>query len=123
MRVPDRVYAVTDKPMTWTRAIILGTLIIAVSIALLAQLPSLIIYWADQEVARIIEWSTKIPGVNDNGLNTIQIRMIRDIVANAVQMGLLTGMLIAAYIWLERKRKRTGGKGQQDVVKGYLSGK
>ena len=49
--------------------------------------------------------------------------MIRDVVANAVQMGILTVMLGGAYFWQERKRKRTGGKGVQDVVKGYMPGK
>ena len=118
-----RLYKYTDREMTWTRAILLGTLIWIVSIVLLAQLPSLIIYWADQYVAEIIELSTKIPLVNDEGLNTTQIRIIRDLVANGVQMGLLVAMLVAAYIWQERKRKRVGGKGVQDVVKGYMPGK
>ena len=38
-------------------------------------------------------------------------------------MGILTVMLIGAYFWQERKRKRTGAKGLQDTVKGYMSGK
>ena len=78
---------------------------------------------ADQYVAEIIEFSKKIPGVGNEGLNTTQIKIVRDIVANAVQMGALTVMLVAMYIWQERKRKRTGGRGLQDVVKGYMPGK
>ena len=35
----------------------------------------------------------------------------------------LTVMLIVAYFWQEKKRKRTGAKGHQDTVKGYMSGK
>jgi len=109
--------------MSWTKAILLGTLIWIVGILLLGQLPSIIIYWNDQNIASIIEFTQKIPGVGDAGLNTIQINMLRDIVANAVQMGILTVMLVAAYIWQERKRKRTGTKGHQDTVKGYMAGK
>lgn len=123
MSLRERVYARTDKPMSWTKAILLGTLIWVVGILLLGQLPSIIIYWNDQNIASIIEFTQEIPGVGEAGLNTTQINMIRDIVANAVQMGILTAMLVAAYFWQERKRKRTGAKGLQDPVKGYMSGK
>jgi hypothetical protein len=123
MAILDRVYKQTDKEMTWTRAIVLGTIIWIVGIALLAQLPSVIIYKADQYIAEIIEFSGKLPLVNDEGLNSKQIQMVRDIVANTVQMGLLVAMLVGAYIWQEKKRKRTGSKGVQDVVKGYMPGK
>ena len=123
MAVSDRIYRHTDKPMTWTRAIVLGTIMYALAILLLGQVPSVIIYAADQYVAELIEFSTRVPGVSAEGLNTTQIKIIRDIVANGVQMGALAVMLVAMYIWQERKRKRTGGRGIQDVVKGYMPGK
>ena len=119
----DRLYKITDREMTWTKAIVLGTLIWIIGIVLLAQLPSVIIYMADQYVGEIIEFSADVPGVNDAGLNTTQIRIVRDLVANGVQMGILVAMLVGAYIWQEKKRKRTGGKGLQDVAKGYMPGK
>jgi hypothetical protein len=123
MAMLDRVYKITDKPMTWTRAIVLGFGIWVLVILLLGQLPSVIIYKADQYVADLIDFSRDIPGVHDAGLNTTQIRIIRDLVANGVQMTILVAMLIFAYVWQEKKRKRMGGKGLQDPVKGYLSGK
>jgi hypothetical protein len=123
MALPERVYKFTDRPMTWTRAILTGLGIWVIAIILLGQLPSWIIYKADQSVSTLIEWSKSIPLVNDEGLNPKQIEMIRDIVANGVQMGALVAMLVVAYFWQERKRKRTGGKGVQDVVKGYMPGK
>ena len=119
----ERLYKYTDREMTWTKAIILGTIIWIVAIVLLAQIPSLIIYYADQYVGEIIDFTTNLPLVNEEGLNTTQIRIIRDLVANGVQMGLLVAMLIGAYIWQEKKLKRTGGKGLQDVAKGYMPGK
>jgi hypothetical protein len=119
----DRVYKYTDRPMSWTRAIIIGTIIWVVAIMVLGQLPSVIIYKADQYVAELIELSKNIPGVSAEGLNTTQIKVVRDIVANTVQIGALVVMLVAAYIWQERKRKRTGGRGLQDTVKGYMPGK
>lgn len=121
--IPERVYRYTDRPMTWTRAIVYGFLIWVLAIILLGQIPSVIIYKADQYVAEIIEFSTKIPGVNDEGLNPTQIKMVRDLVANGVQMTLLVVMLAVAYFWQKAKHKRTGGKDLQDVVKGYMPGK
>ena len=119
----DRFYRWTDAPMTWARAIVLGLLLYVVAIILLGQLPSVIIYKFDEYVATLVEWSGKLPVIPDEGLNPKQIQIVRDMVANGVQMGILTVMLIAAYIWQERKRKRTGAKGLQDTVKGYMSGK
>jgi hypothetical protein len=123
MALRERVTQRADKPMTWAKAILLGTLIWIISILILGQLPSLIIYKADELVAQIIEFSKSLPGVGDSGLATLQIRIIRDIIANTVQMGLLVAMLVGAYIWQEKKRKRTGSKGLTDPVKGYMSGK
>ena len=121
--IPERVYRYTDREMTWAKAVLLGLLIWVVAIVLLGQLPSIIIYKFDQYIAEIIEFTKRIPGVNKAGLNTIQVKMIRDVVANAVQMGLLTGMLAGAYFWQKAKQKRTGAKGLTDPVKGYMPGK
>jgi hypothetical protein len=123
MSMRERVYRYTDKPMTWTRAIVLGTLIWALVIILTGQVPSWIIYKADQDIAQLIEWSKNIPGVSKEGLNTVQIKIIRDIVANTIQMGALVAILVVAYYWQKGKQKRTGAKGLQDPIKGYLSGK
>lgn len=123
MAITQRIYKHTDKPMSWTGAILSGLVIWLLAIVFLGQVPSLIIYKADTYVSEIIEFSKKIPGVGDAGLNTIQIRIVRDIIANTVQMGLLVAALVFTYIWQERKRKRLGGKGVTDVVKGYMPGK
>jgi hypothetical protein len=123
MALRDRVFKYTDRPMSWTKAILIGFAIWVFSIIFLGQLPSVIIYKFDQYVAEIIEFSKNIPFVNDAGLNTRQVQIVRDLVANGVQMGTLFAMLVFAYFWQEKKRKRVGGRGVQDPVKGYLSGK
>ena len=123
MALRDRVFKYTDPPMSWTKAILIGFAIWIFSIIFLGQVPSVIIYKFDQYVAEIIEFSKKIPFVNDAGLNTRQVQIVRDLVANGVQMGALLTMLVFAYFWQEKKRKRLGGRGVQDPVKGYLSGK
>lgn len=109
--------------MTWTKAIILGFIIWVLLIALVGQIPSLIIYKFDQYIAEIIDFTTKIPLVNKEGLNPVQVKLIRDLVANGVQMNFFIAILAMMYFWQENKRKRLGGKGVQDVVKGYMSGK
>ena len=123
MALRDRVFKYTDRPMSWTKAILIGFAIWIFSIIFLGQVPSVIIYKFDQYVAEIIEFSKKIPFVNDAGLNTRQVQIVRDLVANGIQMGTLVAMLVFAYFWQEKKRKRVGGRGVQDPVKGYLSGK
>ncbi len=108
MRARDRFYAWVDRPMSWTRAIVGGLLIWAVAVLLLGQLPSWLIYKADAKVATLIEWSKHLPFVGDQGLNTIQIRIARDIVANVVQFGLLAAMLATFYFWQKAKQRRVG---------------
>lgn len=123
MKLRDRFYRITDAPMTWTRAILLGLFIYFISIMTMGQIPSLIIYMMDQYVAEIIEFSAKLPLVGDEGLNPKQIQIIRDIINNGVQITFLIILLAIMYFWQERKRKRTGAKGLEDPVKGYMSGK
>ena len=123
MSMRERVFKYTDAPMTWTKAIVLGTILWVFMILALGQLPSVIIYKFDQYIAQIVTFTQKLPLVDEAGLNTVQIKIIRDIVANSVQMGILTGILIVAYFWQERKRKRLGTKGLTDPVKGYMPGK
>jgi hypothetical protein len=123
MSMRERIYKYTDRPMSWTRAIVYGTIIWAIAIIVLGQAPSWIIYKFDQQVSQIIDFSKDIPGVNSAGLNAKQIAIVRDIVANSVQMGALVVMLVVAYFWQKSKQRRTGARGLQDPVKGYLSGK
>lgn len=123
MAISERVYKYTDKPMTWTRAIVIGLLIWVFAVLVLGQLPSWIILEFDAEVDAVIDFSKSLPGVGDEGINPRQVQIFRDIVANTVQSGTLIGMLIVAYIWQEKKHKRLGTRGVQDVVKGYMPGK
>lgn len=123
MRLRERFFKFTDAPFTWTRAILLGSAIWIFAIITMGQIPSLIIYSMDQYIAEIIEFTQKIPFVNDEGLNTQQIKIIRDIINNGVQLTALAILLIFMYFWQEMKRKRTGAKGLEDPVKGYMSGK
>jgi hypothetical protein len=123
MSLRERFFKIVDAPMTWTRAILLGTAVWIYSIIFMGQIPSLIIYKVDQYVAEIIDFTTKIPLVNDEGLNTQQIKIIRDIIANGFQINALIILLVFMYQWQKRKQKRTGAKSIEDPVKGYMPGK
>jgi hypothetical protein len=123
MAFRERVYRITDRPMSWTRAILLGFAIWIFLIIAVGQIPSYTIYFFDREVAAIIDFSTNIPGVNPEGLNPKQIQIIRDLIANGIQMTAFALFLFFCYWWQESKRKRLGTKGLQDPVRGYLSGK
>ena len=48
---------------------------------------------------------------------------LANVVANAVQNTFLIMFLAGAYFWQKGKEKRTGAKGPQDPVKGYMPGK
>ena len=123
MSLRERFYKIVDAPMTWTRAILLGTAVWIYLVIMTGQIPSLIIYKTDQYVAEIIDFSKKIPLVNDDGLNPKQINIIRDIVANGFQINALIALLVFMYFWQKRKQKRTGAKSIEDPVKGYMPGK
>jgi hypothetical protein len=123
MKLPDRFYKIVDAPMTWTRAILLGLVVWIYSIIFMGQIPSLIIYKVDQYVAEIIEFTQDLPFINEDGLNTTQIRMIRDIIANGFQITALIVLLAFMYYWQKFKQKRTGAKSLEDPVKGYMPGK
>ena len=121
--MPPIVYRYTDRPMTWAKAIMLGFVLYALAIILLGQIPSYIIYWFDGNVESIINFTKKIPKVNKEGLNPTQVRLVRDVIANAAQMGFFTVMLVGMYLWQKARIKRTGTKDLQDVAKGYMPGK
>jgi hypothetical protein len=123
MRLPERFYNIVDAPMTWTRAILLGSAVWIYSIIFMGQIPSLIIYKFDQYVAEIIEFTQDLPLINEEGLNTQQIKIIRDIVANGFQITALIVLLAFMYFWQKAKQKRTGAKSIEDPVKGYMPGK
>ena len=86
MNLRERFFKFTDAPFTWTRAVLVGSAIWIFAIITMGQIPSLIIYKFDQYIAEIIEFTQKIPGVNEAGLNTQQIKIIRDIVNNGFQI-------------------------------------
>lgn len=94
-----------DKKITWTTAVLLGSWLTAVTVVLIGDVPSRILYWFDEVHAPLAErfgwlqwWE------NDLGGNP-GYQVVADIVANSVQGMFFVIICALAYFWGERHRK------------------
>lgn len=111
---------------TWVKAVVLGLVIIAVLLVFLAWIPSYFTYWwtardttAQQYVQDVVHW---IPGFKHHTIQPYTSTRVRDAISLGYQTTVIAVVLAAAYIRGERKRRRLGQRGADDV-KGYLPGK
>jgi hypothetical protein len=94
-----------DEKLTWTKAVLLGGWLIAISIVLIGEVPSRILYWFDSTHALIsaklhfMQWQEKQLANNPG------YQLLADIVANTVQGIFFVIIAAAAYFWGERHRK------------------
>jgi len=94
-----------DEKLTWTKAVLLGAWLLAISIVLIGDVPSRILYWFDSTHALIsaklhfMQWQEK-PLANNPGY-----QLLADIVANTVQGVFFVAIAAGAYFWGERHRK------------------
>ncbi len=92
----------SDRTLTWTTAVLLGTLVSTVGLLLVADVPSRILYWFDAEHETL---GARLPGVLGEIMAGDNYVVIRDVVANTVQ-GIFAVIIIAAvYFWGERHRR------------------
>ena len=91
--------------LTWTTSILLGSWLTAITVVLLADVPSRLLYWFDEVHAPLAErfaflrwWE------NDFGGNP-GYQVIADIVANTVQGIFFVVICAAVYFWGEKHRK------------------
>jgi hypothetical protein len=94
-----------ERKLTWTTAILLGSWLTAITVILIGDVPSRILYWFDEVHAPLAErFSWLRWWENDLGGNP-GYQVVADIVANSVQ-GLFFVMICAgAYFWGERHKK------------------
>lgn len=94
-----------DEKLTWTKAVLLGSWLLAISIVLIGDVPSRILYWFDSTHAlfsaklHFMQFQEK-PIANNPGY-----QLIADIVANSVQGVFFVIIAAATYFWGERHRK------------------
>lgn len=94
-----------DTKLTWTTAILLGSWLTAITVVLIADVPSRILYWFDEVHAPLAE---RFPILEfwegDLGGNP-GYQVVADIVANTVQGTFFVAIAAGAYFWGEKHRK------------------
>ena len=95
----------SNRRLTWTTAILLGSWLVSVTVVLLGDVPSRILYWFDEVHAPLAE---RFPFLafweNDIGGNP-GYQIVADIVANTVQGMFFVAICAGAYFWGEKHRK------------------
>jgi hypothetical protein len=98
----------SKRKLTWSTAVLLGGWLIAITIVLIGEVPSRILYWFDQAHSPLAErfaflrfWEKDLGG-------NPGYQVVADIVANTVQGMFFIAIVAGAYFWGERHRK--GGK-------------
>lgn len=105
LALPLAKVARSDRKLTWTTATLLGGWLTAVTVILLGDVPSQLLYWFDQNHATLAErfawlrWWENIVGGNPG------YQIVADIVANTVQGVFFVIIAALAYFWGERHRK------------------
>jgi hypothetical protein len=106
--------------LTWTRAIIYGLVITWGFVIFLGWIPSYFIYWWGSQTQNVINLIHKV--FNYTLKDPYTTVRIRDAIAMGFETNVIVVALVAAYIIGERKRRRQGQRGAEDV-KGYMPGK
>jgi hypothetical protein len=94
-----------ERTLTWTTAILLGSWLTAITVVLIGDVPSRILYWFDEVHAPLAErfswlrwWESDLGG-------NPGYQLVADLVANTVQ-GIFFGAICAgAYFWGEKHKK------------------
>ncbi len=105
LALPLRFVLKSNRKLTWTTAILLGSWLIAITIVLIGEVPSRILYWFDANHAGLAE---RFPFLQfwegDLGGNP-GYQVFADIVANTAQGVFFILIAAGAYFWGERHRK------------------
>jgi hypothetical protein len=105
LALPLRFVLKSNRKLTWTTAILLGSWLIAITIILIGEVPSRILYYFDSNHAGLAE---RFPVLRfwegDLGGNP-GYQVVADIVANTAQGIFFVIICAGAYFWGERHRK------------------
>ena len=95
----------SNKKLTWTTAILLGSWLTAISVVLIGDVPSRILYWFDEQHAPLAERFTFLRFWEEDLGGNPGYQVIADVVANTVQGVFFIIIAAGAYFWGERHRK------------------
>ncbi len=94
-----------NRKLTWTTAVLLGSWLTAVTVVLIGDVPSRILYLFDEVHAPLAERFSFLQWwENDFGGNP-GYQVIADIVANTIQGIFFVAICAGAYFWGEKHRK------------------
>lgn len=115
-----------NQELTWAKAVMLSLLIVILLIITLAWIPSYYLYWwttrdltAQKYIQDIVH---RIPTFSHYTIQPYTSTRVRDAIAMGYETTVLAVFLVGAYVRGEKKRRRLGQRGSDDV-KGYLPGK
>lgn len=98
-----RIARSTDRSATWTSAILLGLLLTTIGLLAIGDIPSRILYWFDANHEAI---AGRIPIEPLAELMASKnYFLIRDIVANTIQVAFFVILVAAVYFWGERHKR------------------
>ncbi len=95
----------SNKRLTWTTAILLGSWLISITVVLLGDVPSRILYWFDEQHAPLAERFTFLQFWEGDLGGNPGYTLFADIVANTVQGIFFVLIAAGAYFWGEKHRK------------------
>ncbi len=112
--------------LTWTKAVVVGLGVIIFLLITLAWMPSYFTYWWSSRDASAVKTIQSIvhhiPGFKTHTIQPYTSTRIRDAISLGFQTTVFAGVIVAAYVYGEKRRRRLGQRGSDDV-KGYLPGK
>ena len=94
-----------DRKITWTTAVLLGSWLTAITVILIGDVPSRLLYWFDTVHAPLAERFSFLAWWEDDFGGNPGYQVIGDIVANTVQGMFFVAICAGAYFWGERHRK------------------
>lgn len=94
-----------ERRLTWTTAVLLGSWLTAITVVLIGDVPSRILYWFDEVHAPLAERFAFLRWWEDDFGGNPGYQVIGDIVANTVQGTFFVIICAAAYFWGERHKR------------------
>jgi hypothetical protein len=94
-----------DTKLSWAAAVLLGSWLTAITIVLIADVPSRILYWFDEVHAPLAEKFTFLGFWEKDLGGNPGYQVVADIVANTVQGMFFVAICAATYFWGERHKK------------------
>ncbi len=94
-----------DRKLTWTTAVLLGSWLMAISVILIGDVPSRLLYWFDQVHAPLAERYSWLRWWEEDLGGNPGYQLVGDLVANSVQGMFFVAICVATYFWGERHKK------------------